>query len=163
MKTKLNTKTSVAAVASVIGLAVYGYTSMVGYLAASATSTLPVVLTVAALVCLALRQFAGSKLPAVVNDVLLVAANVCLIGSFAVFVLARVSLAADVYFIPVNYPASEATALHISIVGAVCYLVGIVTLIVEGFSAKNGCSPPPPGGEALPGGILGSGPYLVIK
>lgn len=75
--------------------------------------------------------------PAVVNDVLLVAANVCLIGSFAVFVLARVSLAADVYFIPVNYPASEATALHISIVGAVCYLVGIVTLIVEGFSAKN--------------------------
>lgn len=105
MKTKLNTKTIVAAVASVIGLAVYG---------------------------------AGSKLPAVVNDVLLVAANVCLIGSFAVFVLARVSLAADVYFIPVNYPASEATALHISIVGAVCYLVGIVTLIVEGFSAKNG-------------------------
>ena len=77
MKTKLNTKTIVAAVASVIGLAVYGYTSMVGYLAASATSTLPVVLTVAALVCLALRQFAGSKLPAVVNDVLLVAANVC--------------------------------------------------------------------------------------
>ena len=131
MKTKLNTKTIVAAVASVIGLAVYGYTSMVGYLAASATSTLPVVLTVAALVCLALRQFAGS------NDVLLVAANICLIGSFAVFVLARVSLAADVYFIPVNYPASEATALHISIVGAVCYLVGIVTLIVEGFSAKN--------------------------
>ena len=135
MKTKLNTKTIVAAVASVIGLAVYGYTSMVGYLAASATSTLPVVLTVVALVCLALRQFAGSKLPAVVNDVLLVAANICLIGSFAVFVLARVSLAADVYFIPVNYPASEATALHISIVGAVCYLVGIVTLIVEGFSA----------------------------
>ena len=134
MKTKLNTKTIVAAVASVIGLAVYGYTSMVGYLAASATSTLPVV---AELVCLALRQFAGSKLPAVVNDVLLVAANVCLIGSFAVFVLARVSLAADVYFIPVNYPASEATALHISIVGAVCYLVGIVALIVEGFSAKN--------------------------
>ena len=133
MKTKLNTKTIVAAVASVIGLAVYGYTSMVGYLAASATSTLPVVLTVAALVCL----FAGTKLPAVVNDVLLVAANVCLISSFAVFVLARVSLAADVYFIPVNYPASEATALHISIVGAVCYLVGIVTLIVEGFSAKN--------------------------
>ena len=126
MKTKLNTKTIVAAVASVIGLAVYGYTSMVGYLAASATSTLPVVLTVAVKPLLD----AG-------NDVLLVAANVCLISSFAVFVLARVSLAADVYFIPVNYPASEATALHISIVGAVCYLVGIVTLIVEGFSAKN--------------------------
>ena len=76
MKTKLNPKMIVAAAAGVIGLAVYGYTSLTGYLAASSTSTLPVVLTVAALVCLALRQFAGSKLPAVVNDVLLVAANV---------------------------------------------------------------------------------------
>ena len=137
MKTKLNPKMIVAAVAGVIGLAVYGYTSLTGYLAASTTSTLPVVLTVAALVCLALRQFAGDKMPSILSDVLLVAADVCLIGSFAVFVLARVSLAADVYFIPVNYPASEATALHISIVGAVCYLVSIVTLIVEGFSAKN--------------------------
>lgn len=137
MKTKLNPKMIVATAAGVIGLAVYGYTSLTGYLAASATSTLPVVLTLAALVCLALRQFAGDKMPAVLSDVLLVAADVCLIGSFAVFVLARVSLAADVYFIPVNYPASEATALHISIVGAVCYLVGIVALIVEGFSAKN--------------------------
>lgn len=137
MKTKLNPKMIVAAAAGVIGLAVYGYTSLTGYLAASATSTLPVALTLAALVCLALRQFAGDKMPAILSDVLLVAADVCLIGSFAVFVLARVSLAADVYFIPVNYPASEATALHISIVGAVCYLVGIVTLIVEGFSAKN--------------------------
>ncbi len=137
MKTKLNPKMIVAAAAGVIGLAVYGYTSLTGYLAASATSTLPVALTLAALVCLALRQFAGDKMPAVLSDVLLVAADVCLIGSFAVFVLARVSLAADVYFIPVNYPASEATALHISIVGAVCYLVGIVALIVEGFSAKN--------------------------
>lgn len=137
MKTKLNPKMIVAAAAGVIGLAVYGYTSLTGYLAASATSTLPVAFTLAALVCLALRQFAGDKMPAVLSDVLLVAADVCLIGSFAVFVLARVSLAADVYFIPVNYPASEATALHISIVGAVCYLVGIVVLIVEGFSAKN--------------------------
>ena len=97
MKTKLNPKMIVAAAAGVIGLAVYGYTSLTGYLAASATSTLPVALTLAALVCLALRQFAGDKMPAVLSDVLLVAADVCLIGSFAVFVLARVSLAADVY------------------------------------------------------------------
>lgn len=137
MKTKLNTKMAVAAVAGIIGLAVYGYTSLTGYLAASATSPLPVVLTLAALVCLALRQFAGEKMPAVVSDLLLVAAGVALIASFSVFVLARVTLAADVYFIPVNYPAAEETALNISIVGAVCYLIGIIALIVEGFSAKN--------------------------
>lgn len=137
MKTKLNPKFLVAAVAGIVGLIVYGVTSLTGYLAASATNPMPVILTVLALVCLILRQFAGSKMPALVNDLLLIAAAVCLIGSFYVFVLARVSLAADVYFIPVNYPASEATALHISIVGAVCYLISIVTLIVEGFSAKN--------------------------
>ena len=162
MKTKLNTKTIVAAVASVIGLAVYGYTSMVGYLAASATSTLPVVLTVAALVCLALRQFAGSKLPAVVNDVLLVAANVCLIGSFAVFVLARVSLAADVYFIPVNYPPLRPRPCT-SPSWVPCATWSHRDPDRGRLLRKELMNPPAAGGEALPGGILGSGPYLVIK
>lgn len=137
MKTKLNAKLLVAAVTGVAGLAVYGVTSLTGYLAATATNSMPLVLTLIALVCIAARQFAGAKLPAIVSDLLLVGAAVCLIGSFSIFVMARVSLAADVYFIPVNYPAAEATALHISIVGAVCYLVGIIALIAEGFSAKN--------------------------
>lgn len=105
--------------------------------AASATSTLPVVLTVAALVCLALRQFAGQQ-AARRGQRRAAGGSRCLPDRQLRRIRSgRVSLAADVYFIPVNYPASEATALHISIVGAVCYLVGIVTLIVEGFSAKN--------------------------
>ena len=47
------------------------------------------------------------------------------------------SLAADVYFIPVNYPQAEETALHLSIVGIVLYLASIIIMIVEALSAKE--------------------------
>ena len=73
MKTKLNVKTLVAAAAGLAGLVVYGVTSATGYLAGSATNPLPIVCTIAALLCLAARMFAGKKLPGVVNDLLLVA------------------------------------------------------------------------------------------
>lgn len=53
------------------------------------------------------------------------------------FVMTRVTLAADVYFIPVNYPAAEADALHISIAGVACYLLADIVLIVEAFAAKR--------------------------
>lgn len=137
MKTKLNPKLLTAAVAGILGIAVYAYTSFTGYLAASATNMLPFVGGGIALVCILALLAAGDKLPSVVYDVVLVAAAVALIVGLAQFVLARTSLAADVYFIPVNYPASEETALNISIVGAIGYLVGIIALIVEGFTAKN--------------------------
>ena len=61
------------------------------------------------------------------------AAVALLLYSFYEFVLGRVSLAADVYFIPVNYPASEATALHISIVGIALYVVADVAMIAAAF------------------------------
>ena len=57
--------------------------------------------------------------------------------SFGIFLLARVPLAADVYFIPVNYPAAEETALMISFVGLALYLIAIIALVVEAFAAKR--------------------------
>lgn len=137
MKTKLNPKLLTAAVAGIVGLVVYAYTSYTGYLAASATNMLPFVGGGIALVGILALLLAGDKLPAVVYDVVLMAAAAALIVAFAQFVLARTSLAADVYFIPVNYPAAEETALNISFVGAAGYLVGIIALIVEGFTAKH--------------------------
>lgn len=137
MKTKLNPKLLTAAVAGILGIVVYAYTSYTGYLAASATNMLPFVGGGIALVGILALLLAGDKLPAVVCDVVLMAAAAALIVGFAQFVLARTSLAADVYFIPVNYPAAEETALNISFVGAAGYLVGILALIVEGFTAKH--------------------------
>ncbi len=137
MTSPLTVTTRVSPSPCLAGHVVYGVTSATGYLAGSATNPLPIVCTIAALLCLAARMFAGEKLPGVVNDLLLVLAALGLIASFAVFTLARVPLAADVYFIPVNYPAAEETALHTSIVGVAAYLVAIMALIVDAFTVRD--------------------------
>lgn len=126
----------VALVTAVIGLVVYLVTSFTGYLAGSTTNPAPIVCTVIAIVLMAVLAAAGDKLGGAVLDLAVLAATVLLIASFALFALGRVSLVADVYFIPVNYPAAEETALNISIVGLVSYLVSIVAMIAACFSGK---------------------------
>lgn len=138
---QINVKASlreiIALVLAVAGLAVYIVTSTTGYLAGTAMNVLPIVLTVVAVAALVVDIALGSRLPAVVRDLCVVGASALLAASIALFVMARVTLAADVYFIPVNYPAAEAGALHISIAGVVCYLLADVALIVEAFAASR--------------------------
>ncbi len=126
-----------AAAAALVGMIIYIVTSVTGYLATSAMNPLPVICTVAAIIIAAVAAVQEKKIPSVPYDILLVGISVLLLISFYCFILGRVSLAADVYFIPVNYPASEATALHISIVGAVFYLIADIILIVTTFTKKK--------------------------
>ena len=98
---------------------------------------MPVICTIAAIVVTGVVAEGEEKLNVVVYDVLIVLINILLLVSFYWFILGRVSLAADVYFIPVNYPASEADALHISIVGAAFYLVADIVMIVTAFTKKK--------------------------
>ena len=133
---KKNGVTVAAVLRAAAGMVIYMVTSMTGYLASSAVNPWPVVCTVAAVVMLVVSAGMGSKMTAVMGDILVMAASVLLLVSFYYFVLARVQLAADVYFIPVNYPASEATALHISVAGVVLYLLADIAVIVKAFSKK---------------------------
>lgn len=126
-----------AAAAALVGMIIYIVTSVTGYLATSAMNPLPVICTVAAIIIAAVAAVQEEKIPSVPYDILLVGISVLLLISFYCFMLGRVSLAADVYFIPVNYPASEATALHISIVGAVFYLIADIIMIVTTFTKKK--------------------------
>ena len=126
-----------AAAAALVGMIIYIVTAVTGYLATSAMNPLPVICTVAAIIIAAVAAVQEEKIPSVPYDILLVGISVLLLISFYCFILGRVSLAADVYFIPVNYPASEATALHISIVGAVFYLIADIILIVTTFTKKK--------------------------
>ena len=126
-----------AAAAALVGMIIYIVTSVTGYLATSAMNPLPVICTVAAIIIAAVAAVQEEKIPSVPYDILLVGISVLLLISFYYFILGRVSLAADVYFIPVNYPASEATALHSSIVGAVFYLIADIILIVTTFTKKK--------------------------
>ncbi len=139
MATTIKTHVSelAAVAATLIGLVIYLINSTTGYMAGQGLNALVIVLSVVAIVALAVRMLAGSRLSAVLNDVLLIGSEVLLLVSFAQFVLERVRLAADIYFIPVNYPASEQTSLNVALIGVACYLVAIVLLVVKAFTAKN--------------------------
>lgn len=134
---KSNISELIALVGAVIGLAVYILTSTTGYMAGQGVNAMTIALSVIAIVVLIVKIALGGHVANVVNDVLLVGSEALLIVGFSLFALARVRLAADIYFIPVNYPASEQTALNISIIGVVCYLIAIIALIVKAFAAKD--------------------------
>lgn len=134
--TKSGWSVSIAAVAALVGLVFYLITSMTGFLAGTAMNPLPVLCTVAAIVLALVLALVGDKLPAVVLDLAVVAAALLVIAGFALFALGRVNLVADVYFIPVNYPQSEAAALNLSFVGLGCYLVAVIAMVAAAFSGK---------------------------
>lgn len=139
MATTIKTHVSelAALAAALIGLVIYLVNSTTGYMAGQGLNALVIVLSVAAMVALAVRVFAGDRLPEVLDDVLLIGSEALLLVSFAQFVLERVRLAADIYFIPVNYPASEQTSLNVALIGVACYLVAILLLVVKAFTTKD--------------------------
>lgn len=134
--TKNNSVTLIAMLTALVGMIIYIVTSTTGYLAASAVNPWPIICTVVCALLLCAATFMGERLTPVSLDLMTAAGFVMLLVSFYFFVMTRVSLAADVYFIPVNYPEAEATALHISIAGVVFYLIAMIVLIVEGFRKK---------------------------
>lgn len=134
--TRSNIVTLVAMCTALVGMIIYIITSVTGYLAASGVNPWPIICTVVCAVLLSTAAFLNEKFTALSIDLMTAAGFVMLLVSFYLFVMSRVSLAADVYFIPVNYPEAEATALHISIVGAVFYLIALLALIAEGFRKK---------------------------
>ncbi len=128
--------TLIAVAAALVGMIIYIVTSVTGYLAVSAVNPWPVICTVVCMLLLLAAVIMDEKLSPLTTDLMMAAGFVMLLVSFYFFVMGRVSLAADVYFIPVNYPEAEATALHVSIVGVVFYLISLIMLIADGFQKK---------------------------
>ena len=125
-----------AAIFALAGLIVYIVTSVTGYLASSSVDVVPIVTSAAAIIIMLAICFAGQKISGSVVDLMMLFSVVLLLYSFYEFVIGRVSLAADVYFIPVNYPASEATALHISLVGIFLYVIADIAVIAAAFMRR---------------------------
>lgn len=123
----------ISALCSLIGLIFYIVTSTTGYLAGSRFDVLPIVFSIIALAIGIVLFIIPEKLNRITQEILLFALLLLLIASALLFLQSRVELAADVWFIPVNYPASEETALNISIVGVVFYILAVVATIVTGF------------------------------
>ena len=115
-------------------LVIYLVTSLTGFMAGKAMNIWPVVLTVAAIVLL----FAADKMKSsALKDIVIVLTGFALIGCISFFAMARVDLAADVWFIPVNRPETEDVALYSSLAGVALYLISFVTVTVKAFSRKE--------------------------
>lgn len=126
-----NKKTLIIIGAALIALVLYLVTSLTGYLVNTPFNAMPVVCTV---IGLALILACDHVKPGLVKDVLLVAGALALIGALSLFAMDRVRVAADVWFIPVNRPASEDVCLYTSLVGVALYLVAVVTSTVKAFA-----------------------------
>lgn len=132
---KLSVTGLVAVAAALVGAAFYLITTLTGYLTGSAPNLL--VLGCSVLAILLLAVLASGKTAGGVRDLVILAAGFLLIAGMVFFALDRTSLAADLYFIPVNYPASEETAFQLSLVGIAGYLVALVADLVAAFSADK--------------------------
>lgn len=126
-----------AAICALVGLIIYIITSVTGYLAASKLDVMPVITTLGAILLMAALFLKGDKLTGAAADIVMLASIVLLLYSFYEFVIGRVSLVADVYFIPVNYPASEKTAVYISLVGIMFYIIADIMMITAGFMRRK--------------------------
>ena len=125
-------KTSIfATVTALAALVIYLLTSLTGFMAGTAMNIWPVVLTV--------LLFAADKMkkPSALKDIVIVLTGFALIGCISFFAMDRVKLAADVWFIPVNRPATEDVALYCSLAGVALYLISFVTVTVKAFSHKE--------------------------
>ncbi len=125
-----------AAVLAVTGMIFYIVTSVSGYMAGQTMSSVPVILTIIGVVVLIAAVILAGKLDGRIIGGLLAVADVLIAIALCVFVNTRVLLFADVYFIPVNYPVSEGTALNLSIVGFVFYVLSLVCTVFAGFGEK---------------------------
>ena len=129
-----NKKTLAILVPALIGLVIYLITSLTGYMVDTPFNAIPVVCTAVGMV---LIIACDAVKPGIVKDVLLVAGALALIGAVSLFAMDRVRLAADVWFIPVNRPASEDVCLYTSLVGVAMYIISILAAAAKGFCTKE--------------------------
>lgn len=125
-----------SAVVSATGLIVYLVNTLTGYMAGRGLNVTVVAATAVAIIALVADAVAMDKLNDIAIDGIMVGAAALQIVGFLLFVLDRVSIVADVYFLPVNYPTAEETAMNISIVGFVLYILAIILAAVAAFSIR---------------------------
>ncbi len=131
--TAKKTMVFVAVIAAIVGMIIYIYTSVTGYLSGTAMNAFPVVGTIVAAVLLICSNVVSGSGKYAVADIVNYVAYALIVVSMLIFVWERVGIIADLYFIPVNYPQGEVTTFRISAVGGCFYMLSILVLIINGF------------------------------
>ena len=122
-------------VLSVVGLVIYILNSTTGYLAGQDAGVTVIVLSVISLLSMLVLFFMGDKVKKF-RDTLFIVSGVFIVVSICLFAHARVSVAADVWFIPVNYPPAEGTTLTVAIVGIVFYVLSLICVLISAFGSN---------------------------
>ena len=126
----------IAVVATIAGFALYLISGFV-FSSKSPLGWQVIVASACAALLLAIVAYAGETLPKIIRDICIVGGGLALIVALAMFVLNRLEPAADVWFIPVNYPSAEKVSLYLSCVGLALYVVAYVVTTVKAFTAKD--------------------------
>ena len=126
----------IAVVATVAGLALYLISGFV-FLSKAPLGWQVIAASACAILLLAVVAYAGKTLPGIIRDVCIVGGGLMLIVALGMFVLNRLEPAADVWFIPVNYPAAEKTSLVLSCVGLAMYCIAYIATTVKAFTARD--------------------------
>ena len=128
--------TVAAAVLALISMIIYIVTGTTGFMSGTILNALPIVFTILAIAVLVASVLLSAKLDKRIVGVMLAVACVLLAVSFCIFIVERIQIFADVWFIPVNYPEAEGAALSSSVTGIVFYILSVVCVIVAGFAEK---------------------------
>ena len=115
-----------------ISFIIFIVNSTSGYLAGKTVDPLTLSLLIISL-CLGFALFFLEDKARKISPIV-IAIIALLIGvSFCSFVYARLSLFADVYFIPVNYPAAEEASLNVALVGIIFILISFIGCVSSLF------------------------------
>lgn len=133
MKKNLDIKALIAAAAALVGMIFY-FVSYNTYPSAAVNTPVGMACGCAALVLMAICAVTGKD---TLRSLLIVASGLLLVVFFYQFAMGRVSVTADIYFIPVNHPAEENAAMTQTIIGVAATVVSFLMLVIDGFTAKD--------------------------
>lgn len=123
-----------------VGFIIYLVNSTTGYLAGTAVDGWLIAITLIAFALIVVEFVLHDKIDlynGLFNDLILIVVGVLFAIGTCLFIVDRVGIAADVYFIPVNFPVAEGTALNIGITGVAFYAVAMICAAVAAFWPKG--------------------------
>ena len=134
MTKKFDVISLIACIAALVAVVMW-FVSFSTYPAAAVNSAVGTIFGICAILLMAASAFGLVK--GKIRGLVILIAGILLIAFFYQFAMGRVSITADAYFIPVNHPAEEDTAMTQTIVGIAAALVSFLAITIDAFAAKD--------------------------
>ena len=126
------------AIFGLVAVIIYGVNSTTGVMSTIQLDTLPIILSVIAIVLLAGMFAVNGKVPEWVISVLMVVVVVFFAVSIGNFIFNRTDIAGNQWFIPGLDTPEQGACLNGAITGIVFYVLAIASVVVSAFIGKSG-------------------------